>query len=144
MFGMVPFDQYDVDLYRSFDQFARDFFRQNNAELPAFRADIIDQGSSYLLEAELPGFNKSDITVDIKDNVMTIKATHSDNQSVSGNNSGTYIRRERQTGSFARSFDITGIDESGISAAYENGVLKLTLPKKQAVVPGTKKIEIVG
>ena len=139
MFGIGPYDEYDVNLYRNFDDFARDFFRKNNAELPAFRADIRDRGDNYLLEAELPGFNKSDISLDVKDNILTIKAVRNQDE----NANTKYIRRERQHGSFARSFDITGIDESRISAAYENGVLKVTLPKKQAVVPGNHKITIV-
>ena len=141
MFGMVPFDQYENDLFSSFDSFARDFFRKNNAELPAFRTDIRDNGDSFLLEADLPGFDKSDIALDVKDSILTIKATHSENSEHMSDN-GKYIRRERQYGSFARSFDISGIDENQISAAYVNGVLKLTLPKKQAVVPASRRIDI--
>ena len=142
MFGMVPFDQTDVDLYSSFDKLARDFFHQNNAELPAFRTDIQDNGNSYLLEADLPGFDKSDISVDVKDNILTIKASHKEDKDEK-DDKGNYIRRERLYGSFERSFDVTGIEESGISAAYDNGVLKLTLPKKQATAaPGPQKIAI--
>lgn len=138
---LVPFDKTDVELYHNFDKFAHDFFRSNNVELPAFRTDIQDKGDSYLLEADLPGFNKSDISIDVKDNILTIKATHNENND-SKDSSGNYIRRERVYGSFSRSYDVTGIDESRISAAYENGVLKLTLPKKQVVAPGTQRIAI--
>lgn len=141
MFGMIPFDQRDNDLFGSFDSFARDFFRNSNADLPAFRTDIQDMGDSYLLEADLPGFEKSDITLDLKENILTISATHSENNDQK-DSKGNYLRRERRYGSFARSFDVTGIDESGISAAYENGVLKLTLPKEQPVIPATRRIEI--
>lgn len=141
MFGMIPFEHTDRDLYRSFDNFARDFFGSSNASLPAFRTDIQDKGESYLLEADLPGFNKEDISLDLKDNILTISATHQE-QSEDKDEKGTYLRRERRYGSFQRSFDVTGIDAAGISAAYENGVLKLNLPKEQPTVPPTRRIEI--
>ncbi len=141
MFGMIPFDHNDMDLYHSFDNFARDFFRNSNADLPAFRTDIQDLGESYLLEADLPGFNKEDINLDLKDNVLTISAAHQEHKEEK-DEKGSYLRRERRYGSFQRSFDVSGIDESNISAAYENGVLKLTLPKEQPVTPPTRRIEI--
>ena len=63
MFGMIPFDHRDNNVFDTFDSFARDFFRNSNTTLPAFRTDIRDTGDSYLLEADLPGFNKEDITL---------------------------------------------------------------------------------
>ena len=141
MFGMIPFEHTDRDLYRSFDNFARDFFGSSNASLPAFRTDIQDKGESYLLEADLPGFKKEDIALDLKDNILTISAAHQE-QSEDKDEKGTYVRRERRYGSFQRSFDVTGIDAAAISAAYEDGVLKLTLPKEQPTVPPTRRIEI--
>ena len=141
MFGMIPFEHTDRDLYRSFDNFARDFFGSSNASLPAFRTDIQDKGESYLLEADLPGFTKEDINLDLKDNILTISATHQENTE-DKDEKGTYVRQERRCGSFQRSFDVSGIDATAISAAYENGVLKLTLPKEQPTVPPTRRIEI--
>ncbi len=141
MFGMIPFDRSDNNLFDTFDNFTRDFFRKSNAELPAFRTDIRDTGDSFLLEAELPGFNKEDITLDLKDGILTITATHQDTAEEK-DDQGTYIRRERRFGSFQRSFDVTGIDEGGITAAYQNGVLAVTLPKAKPVEPETHKIVI--
>lgn len=141
MFGMIPFGHDDTDLFRSFDNFARDFFRNSNADLPAFRTDIRDNGGSYLLEADLPGFNKEDITLDVKNNVLTIRASHQESKDEK-DAQGNYLRRERRCGTFARSFDVSGIDESNISASYENGVLKLNLPKAQPVVPASRRIDI--
>ena len=92
-----------------------------NASLPAFRTDIRDQGDKFLLEAELPGFNKEDISLDLKEGILTIKAEHKDSQDQK-NDKGEYIRRERRYGSFARTFDVSGINESGITAAYNNGI----------------------
>lgn len=141
MFGMIPFSHNDDNLFDTFDQFTRDFFRNSNTALPAFRTDIRDAGDKYVLEAELPGFDKEDITLDVKEGILTISAVHKDS-SEQKDEKGTYLRRERRFGSFQRSFDITGIDESGISAAYKNGVLELSLPTAAPAVPETKRIAI--
>ncbi len=141
MFGMIPFDRSDNNLFDTFDSFTRDFFRKSNAELPAFRTDIRDMGDAFLLEAELPGFHKEDISLDLKDGILTITATHTES-SEKKDDDGSYIRRERRYGSFQRSFDVTGIDEAAITAAYQNGVLALTLPKAKPVEPETHKIVI--
>lgn len=141
MFGMIPFDRSDNNVFDTFDNFARDFFRRSNADLPAFRTDIRDTGDSYVLEAELPGFQKEDISLELKDGILTITAAHSESSEKKGED-GSYIRRERRYGSFQRSFDVTGIDESAITAAYESGVLALTLPKAKPAEPETKKIAI--
>lgn len=141
MFGMLPFDRSNDNLFDTFDNFARDFFRSSNASLPAFRTDIRELDGKYVLEAELPGFSKEDISLDVKDGILTISAEHRENHDEK-DEKGSYLRRERRFGSFTRSFDITGIDEGGITAAYQNGVLELTLPKAQPVIPEARRIAI--
>jgi HSP20 family protein len=141
MFGMIPFDRKDDNLFDIFDNFEKKFFGNTNASLPAFRTDIRDMGDKFLLEAELPGFNKEDISLELKDGILTIKAEHKESSDQS-DDKGQYLRRERRYGSFARSFDVSGIDESGISAAYNNGILELTLPKQVPVEPETRQIAI--
>lgn len=141
MFGMIPFERDNDNLFDTFDHFTRDFFRNSNTSLPAFRTDIRDAGDKYVLEAELPGFNKEDISLDLKDGILTITAEHKEEKE-DKDEKGCYIRRERRYGSFQRSFDVTGIDEGGITAAYKNGVLELNLPKAAPVVPEAKKIAI--
>ncbi|MFR1052187.1 MAG: Hsp20/alpha crystallin family protein [Oscillospiraceae bacterium] len=141
MFGMLPFERSDNNLFDSFDNFARDFFRKSNTDLPAFRTDIRDDGDHFTLEADLPGFNKEDISLDLKDSILTISAIHQESDEQK-DDKGNYIRRERRYGSFQRSFDVTGIDQSGISAAYQNGVLTLSLPKEKPVEPESYKIAI--
>ena len=142
MFGMIPFERNDNNIFDLFDNFQKQFFRNSNATLPAFRADIRDLGDKFVLEAELPGFNKEDISLDLKEGILTIKAEHKENDEQK-NNQGEYIRRERRYGSFARSFDVSGIDESGITAAYNNGILEVTLPKQAPVVPQARQITIL-
>ena len=141
MFGMLPFERSDDNFFDIFDNFERKFFNNTNANLPAFRTDIKDAGDKFILEAELPGFNKEDIKLDLKDGILTISAEHSENKE-DKDQKHQYVRRERRYGSFSRSFDVTGIDENGITAAYKNGVLELSLPKAVPVVPEAKRISI--
>lgn len=142
MFGMVPFEYRDHNLFDAFDNFERNFFQNSSIDLPAFRTDIRDTGDKYVLEAELPGFSKEDINLDLKDGILTISAEHTENNDQKDEKNGSYIRRERRYGSFRRSFDVTGIDENAITASYQNGVLELSLPKAQQVIPEAKKIMI--
>ena len=71
MFGMIPFDRRDDNLFDLFDNFEKKFFGNTNASLPAFRTDIRDQGDKFLLEAELPGFQKEDISLELKEGILT-------------------------------------------------------------------------
>jgi len=141
MFGMLPFERGNDNTFDTFDKFMRNFFDHSNTSLPAFRTDIRDAGDKFILEAELPGFEKEDIKLDLKDGILTISAEHNEN-SDQKDEKGNYIRRERRYGSFSRSFDVTGIDENGITAAYKNGVLELSLPKAVPAVPEAKRISI--
>ena len=141
MFGMIPFDRNDDNFFDLFDNFERKFFGNSSAALPDFRTDIRDAGDRFVLEAELPGFSKEDIKLDVKDGILTISAQHSENKDEK-DDKGSYIRRERRFGSFTRSFDVTGVDEEHITASYNNGVLELNLPKAVPVVPEAKRIAI--
>ena len=141
MFGMIPFGRNDDNFFDLFDNFERKFFGNSAAALPDFRTDIRDAGDRYILEAELPGFQKEDIKLDLKDGILTISAQHGENKEEE-DDKGSYIRRERRYGSFTRSFDVTGVDEEHITAAYNNGVLELNLPKAVPVVPEAKRIAI--
>ena len=141
MFGMLPFERDNNNLFDTFDNFTRSFFRNSNADLPAFRTDIRDDGDKFVLEAELPGFNKEDISLDVKDGILTVSAEHKES-SDQKDDKVNYIRRERRYGSFTRSFDISGIDENAITAVYNNGILELSLPKVVPAVPETRRIAI--
>lgn len=138
MFGMLPFERHnDNNLFDVFDN----FFGKSSAALPDFRTDIKEVGDNYVLEAELPGFNKEDLHLEVKDGVLTISAQHNEEKDEK-DQEGNYVRRERRYGSYSRSFDVAGIDEKGITAAYENGILKLTLPKATPAVEPTHRIAI--
>ena len=140
---MIPYSTRNTrsgsSLMDLFDEFERSVFGENGRRTPAFSTDIRDEGAHYLLQAELPGFSKEDIDLDVKDGVLTISATHEQSEEQKKDN---YICRERRYGSFQRSFNLEGIQEDQICASYQNGVLELTLPKRQEVLPQSRKIAI--
>ncbi len=105
----------------------------------SFRTDILDRGDAYVLQAELPGFRKEDINLELKDGVLTIEAKREEQ---SEEEKEGYLRRERRTGTFSRRFNVSGIQEDAVSARFQDGILELTLPKVQPEVPVPQKITI--
>ena len=130
-------DAYDP--FRSFDELTRSFFGADGPGL--FRTDVRDTGDAYLVEADLPGVKKEDIHVDIDGDRLTVSAQRGADREERARD-GSYIRCERSCGTFSRSFDISGVQAEGISAAYDNGVLTLTMPKKTAAAPASRRLEI--
>ncbi|MCD7845865.1 MAG: Hsp20/alpha crystallin family protein [Oscillospiraceae bacterium] len=100
--------------------------------------DIKESDEAFTLETELPGYDKSEISVNMKEGVLTIHAEHKE-EAESGKE---YIRRERTWQTVKRSFEVTGVDAAGITAEYVNGILRLTLPKLPEVIPQQHQIEI--
>lgn len=122
-----------------FDRVFHDFFGNSINHFDNFSTDVIDKGDSYLLQAELPGFQKEEIKVDLDRETLTVSATHKEEKKDEKDN---YIRQERSYRSYCRSFHIPGIRKENIAAAYNNGVLEITLPKENGVVEEPKRIEI--
>ena len=142
MFELIPFNKKRNDIFSIFDEFEKGFFdgfRGMPAPVSGFRTDIIDNGDALVMEAELPGFDKNDITLELKNGCLTVSAKK-DQQSEEKKDS--YIRRERRYGSVSRCFDVTGIKEDEISADFKDGVLKITLPKAEPKPQTGKMIEI--
>ena len=125
--------------FHDFDELERAFFSDN--ALGEFKADIQEDGDNFVLEADLPGFKKEDIHVDIADDRLTVSAERHSNYEKQEKKAG-YLRCERSYGSYSRSFSLDGIDSDKISAAYENGVLKLTLPKQAPQKATARRLEI--
>ena len=125
------------DPFRELDELQRRFFNDNS--FGGFGTDIIDKGDSYCLQADLPGFKKEDIHVDVDGNRLTISAerNYEDKDEQEG-----YIRRERSYGSYCRTFDISEIVADEITADYTDGVLTLNLPKTQPKQPTARRIEL--
>ena len=134
IFGLKPYGANDwLDFEKRFFGFPQ------TMSVSSFKTDIVDNGDSYALSAELPGFKKEDIDIRLEGDYLVIEAKHEENREEKNDN---YVRRERSYGSFSRSFDITGVDVSGIGAKYENGVLELKLPKQAEVPAQQKRINI--
>ena len=133
--------------FREMEDFERSFFNHpfggffDSRELAAFKTDVSDDGDHYLLEADLPGFEKKDIHLDLNGDVLTISAERHSNYE-DKDKKGNFLRCERSYGSYARSFDISGIDAAQIKAAYNDGVLRVTLPKQTQVPASTRRLEI--
>ena len=133
------------DPFREMENLERAFFGDrgffSGSALGEFRTDIQDKGDSYLLEADLPGFKKDDIHIDLDGDTMTISAErHSEHEEK--DKSGNYMRCERSYGSYQRSFDISAVNADAMTAEYTDGVLKLTMPKKEMTVSSAKRLEI--
>ena len=139
MFELIPFTRHVnvYDPFRAFDELERNFF--NDRQTLGFRTDVSDTGDAYKLEAELPGFKKEDINIDIEDDCLTISVERKVEDEDKRPN---YVKRERVYGSFSRSFDVSGINVEGIEAAYQDGILTLTMPKKVEIKPASRKLEI--
>ena len=139
---LVPYNRKNHSVYnpfQDFDDLERAFF--SDRSLGELKTDIKDTGDSYTLEADLPGFKKEDIHVDVKDNTLSITAErHSEFEQKEKKNS--FLRCERSFGSYSRSFDLSGVKAAEIKAKYENGVLKLTMPKKENTLPEARHLEI--
>jgi HSP20 family protein len=132
--NMIPFGRNRLfDLFDSLDQ------EVIPTVTGSFRTDILDRGNDYVLQAELPGFRKEDISLELKDGVLTIEATRPE---PSDEEKAGYLRRERRTGTFTRRFNVSGIQENAISAKFQDGILELTLPKEKPEVPVPQKIAI--
>ncbi len=127
MFDLMPFDRSTRSLSNYFDDLEKTFFNGFPATFSSCKTDILDQGDHYQLQAELPGFQKEDIHIDVKNDTLTISASHKEEHEEK--QEGKFLRRERHYGSYARSFDVSGIDVDHIAASYNNGVLELKLPK---------------
>lgn len=140
MYGLTPFGRTGFDPWNAFDDLDKSFFG-DSMPINSCRTDIRDDGEKYVMESELPGFEKEDIKLDINGSQLTIAAEHSTNNDEK-DEKGNYIRRERRFGSYKRSFDISDVDAEGITAEYKNGVLVLELPKKKPETPLSKRLEI--
>lgn len=133
--GFTAFD----DVFEN--MFSDPFFKGNNNYM---RTDVKEVDDNYVLDMELPGFNKDNIQIQLKDGYLNISATKSTNNDET-DSQGNIIRQERYSGSCSRSFFVgEDIKPEDIKASYDNGELKISLPKtapKQITVDNHIPIE---
>lgn len=137
---MMPRRRNEFDLLE--DMFRIDpFFSEEGSKI--MKTDIKEKKDKYLLEIDLPGYEKEDIKIHIEDGYLNIHAkTNSKNDE---KEDGKFVRKERYYGECSRSFYIgDNISEDEIHASFKNGTLKLEIPKKDAKkeLPEKKYIEI--
>ena len=147
MFDLRPYRGTSSDItydpFHNFEEFERRFFGEPFFRRGEFRTDLIDEGENLVLEADLPGFDKKDIHLDLLENTLTINAERRSSHE-SGSKDEKYLHMERSYGKYSRAFDVSAIDTDSIRAKYENGVLKLTMPKKQKSTPEARQLTIDG
>ena len=100
------------------------------ANYDLMKTDVKDAGDHYELEMEMPGVEKENIKAELKDGYLTVTAQQNTNKDEK-DKEGNYIRRERYAGTLSRSFYVgDAVSEEDIHAKYEDGILKLSVPKK--------------
>jgi HSP20 family protein len=117
------------------------------AEVPAILApyavDVHEDGDHFYVEAELPGFNKEDVDITLEDGVLTIRAEQKaeSREGEGGGKERTPLHIERRWTRFERSFTLpTAVNESSVKAELDNGMLTITLDKREETKP--RKIQI--
>lgn len=136
MFDLMPFEMNNKNMFQLLEDLEKRLGKKADV---GFCTDISDQGDCFLLESELPGFKKEDITVDLDGDRLVIRAVRSSDDEKSEKD---YLHRERYYGEFVRSFHLSNVNVDQITAVYEDGILKLQLPKKQPEKPASRKIEV--
>ena len=126
--SLVPFqNRRSREIDTLFDRFLQDSFFTPVAS-SGIKVDIREKDDQYLLEAELPGFQKDQIKVDYDNSYLTISV---EEQQEINEEKDSYICRERRLGKSSRTFHAKDIDPDGIEATYQDGVLKVVLPKNK-------------
>jgi HSP20 family protein len=137
------------DALSAFDDFFNDFFARAGVpvgaranELPAAvraRMDVIDKGDKYEVLVDLPGVRKEDINVTVEGARVAIAAESKGQRET--RDGDRVLHTERYASSYARSFELPAeVTEDGAEAAFENGVLKLALPKRATVT--SKRLQV--
>lgn len=102
------------------------------------KCDIYEKENNYVIEMDIPGFDKKDIDIDFDNGYLTISASKENSVDEEDKN---YIRKERSYGKYQRQFYMGDIEEEQIKAEFNNGILKVIAPKKEEIIT-KKKIEI--
>ncbi|MCI5510173.1 MAG: Hsp20/alpha crystallin family protein [Oliverpabstia sp.] len=142
IFGENLFDEFFDDFVRP----TRRVVRYNTPSTTIMKTDVKETEGSYELDIDLPGYKKEDVKAELKDGYLTISAATNTNNDQKDEN-GKYIRRERYYGNCSRSFYVgENITQEDIKARFEDGILKIVVPKKEAkpAVEEKKYISIEG
>ena len=136
--GMRGFDDFD-NPWSMMERLLESPFESMFSNYHPIKVDVREKDNEYVLEAELPGISKDNISIEAHDNNLTI--TVAENKIINEEKSN-YIRRERKEGSFSRSIYLDNLNEDNIKAKYENGLLTILAGKEKIEKPKTKKVSI--
>ena len=144
----IPRNHYGFDL---FDDFFNDSFwsgsqpAQTKKDTGLMRTDILDGGSCYLVDIELPGYSRDEVKAELKDGYLTIAAIRQKKVETQENHTN-YVRKERYTGSMKRSFYVgEDVTENDIQAGFKDGLLKIIInrPRPKEVTDERRYIPIL-
>lgn len=142
IFGENLFDDWMGFPMRELANVDRRLYGKNASHI--MKTDVKETDGTYELEVDLPGFKKDEINVKLEDGYMTISATKGLDTEKKDKH-GKIIRQERYAGAMQRSFYVgEGVKTEDVKAKYEDGVLKLDIPKKELNLPGNNTIAIEG
>ncbi len=134
IFGESLFDDFG---FPTFSNVSKELYGKNTKNL--MMTDVKELEKGYEVDIELPGFDKQDIKMQLKDGILTVYATKESDKKDEDKNK-KFIRRERFSGSVSRSFNVGDhVTEDDIHPKYENGVLSFVVPKKEAKPVEEKK-----
>ena len=146
IFGENLFDDWfdfpEFPEFRNLDKAERKLYGRHANRL--MKTDVHEHEDHYELDIDLPGFKKDEITIELNNGYLTVSAAKGLDEEE--NQKGKLIRQERYTGSMQRSFYVgDAVTEEQVSAKFEHGVLKLSVPKQeQPKIPEKKTIMIEG
>ena len=139
MFSLTPYYRRTLgyDPFRELDRIERRLFGMN---VPDFRMDLREEEDEFVMEADLPGYSREAIGIEVEGGYMTIRAERGSKEEAE--EGGKYLRAERNAGMLERTFTLSGVDSDKMSASYENGVLTIRMPKKKSDLPKKRTLEI--
>ena len=136
---MIPRRNNDFDLIG--DMFRDPFFSENESKI--MRTDIKEKKDKYLIDIDLPGYEKENIKIELEDGYLTVHANRDTNNEEK--EEGNFVRKERYVGSCSRSFYVgDAVEIEDIKASFKNGTLKIEVPKKEMKkeLPSKKYVQI--
>ena len=136
---MIPRRRNDFDLFE--DMFRDPFFTESESR--TMKTDIREKGDKYLIDIDLPGYDKENIKISVEDGYLTVQATIDSNDEEK--EKGKFVRRERYMGTCSRSFYVgEDVKSEDIKASFKKGILTLEIPKieENKKLPEKKYVEI--
>ena len=128
IFGENLFDDFFDDDFMRFPAWGgRELYGRHAKNL--MKTDVRETENTYEVDIDLPGFKKDEIDVDLKDGYLTIRASKGLDKDQK-DKEGKYIRQERYAGACSRSFYVGEVEPDQVSAKYEDGILKISVPKQ--------------